>query len=298
MMIGHLAAVVGLAAAVPESQSADTPSLTLGEIKTMDARRLGPRVFGMLGERFHELRLTQSKSTEDGINIQFATLPRSAGWPGLCEADIYSVDFDRLDPEATTALRSDAPLRPGAFSVEKVFKLIGDTKAIRWTDDETRKLEASCRRAGPVLEQEDTLPQLRFFTGYAQARRGMDSFNAGDAYLAARTLQLATDQARQGSLPIASCRDEDLPQMKYCDKPEDFIANLPLGSFTHFEIEPCNESAAELCVTAHFVQPGTDFRDGQRIAVTFDTTATWKKLHGGGWKVLAASLRSFHVELD
>lgn len=240
MRLAPIIAAAVLGFATPAS-SAEPSGLSLRQAQTLPAPVLLERVLGAVGTLYSEIeRPSPAIRRGRAFAIQFASAPRSAGYPGLCEADMITVNFGPSADSPSTAIAHVQ----SAYRAT-VYRIVSDTSppAGGWNDSYIRMLSAQCATAGPVLSQPDMAP--RFFSGGYHAGGSW----AAHAYFGARVLAMASSSAS----PPAQCRDDIArPGDNVCDDPAALLRNPPMERFLGFRIDRCEPGAADLCVTADF----------------------------------------------
>lgn len=88
--------------------------------------------------------------------IAFASLPRSSGNPGVCEATVYRVALRPGD--------GSEPARAADLQTENVFKVVGPLDSEEFGEAQSSALERTCAGVGPVLTSFATQNAPRFFS--------------------------------------------------------------------------------------------------------------------------------------
>jgi hypothetical protein len=258
--IALVAAVFGSTAFARESSG-----LTLQEALNLPAPVLSDRVLGAAGELYPELQRPYLGGVPggQGFTLEFATAPRSAGFPGLCEADTISVYFGSAEASSNNPTAHVRSLVTG-----KVYRIVGDTTPINggWNDEYGRTLAARCTASGPVLSAGGA-ELRRFFDGRYNSS---NDFWAAHAYFGARALSKARGAAAAHTLSVTACReDTSHPEDHICADPLTLLRNLPMELFLGFEIAGCARDHSKLCVEANFARDRDS--DGRVIAITIRT---------------------------
>lgn len=277
-----------------EAEAARGP--TLSEALHDPPLELARRVLGLSGEIYREVQrpfLESVPSVSWLTNLTFATAPRSAGFPGLCEASTIFVSFR---PEQNAPPDSDVRTIVNALQTGRLYKIVGDTTPLpdTWNDDYGRSIAERCAAAGPVLLQPNGGVRAgHFFSGRFN---GSSDFWPAHAYFAARALQKVTAAATSGALTTIPCEeDRDEPAAHFCAEPRSLLANLSLQRLNGFEIAPCRRGDAELCVSARFTRQ-SDSLDGQRmLAVEIRTDASHIDPPPSDFRILAVSISGFTI---
>ena len=241
MRLALIIAAAALGLTTPVS-SAEPPGLSLREAQTLPEPLLAERVLGALGTLYSEIeRPGPAIRRGRAFVIQFASTPRSAGYPGLCEADTITVNFGPPADSPSTAMAHVQSAYHGT-----TYRIVSDTAPPTggWSDSYSRTLAAQCAAAGPALSQPGMA--RRFFGGGNPVG---SAFRAAHAYFGARTLAMASSTAS----PPAQCHDDlARPGDNVCDDPAVLLRNPPMERFLGFRIDRCEPGAPDLCVTARF----------------------------------------------
>ena len=244
----------------------------------MQPPELARRVLGVTGARYREVRRPYLGGLPGrvGFNLRFATAPRSAGFPGLCQADTIDLYFSPPDSESS----SGGGMRVHAVHTGALYRIVGDTAPLPgtgWNDEYGHTLDELCENAGPVFDDPNADgPQPHFFG----VNRG--EVSVVEAYFAARALELAVEGAASGALRRVACQ-EDLttPEEGNCANPRSTLTNLPLNLVYGVEIEPCAEAARSLCVSAGFLRSGQGPRNRVlRVSIRTNAVRVENPLHG------------------
>jgi hypothetical protein len=245
--------------------ASESSGLTLQEALNLPAPILSDRVLGAAGELYPEVQRPYFGGLpgRQGFALEFATAPRSAGFPGLCEADTISVYFGPAEASSNAQTAHVRSLLTG-----KVYRIVGDTTPIDggWNDNYGRTLAARCAASGPVFSVRDT--QLRrFFDGRYNSS---NDFWAAHAYFGARALTKARSAAAAHTLSVTACREDSLHRNDHiCADPLTLLHNLPMELFLGFDIARCAPEDSKLCVEASFARDRDS--DGRVIAITIRT---------------------------
>ncbi|MFO1015476.1 MAG: hypothetical protein U1E50_17125 [Caulobacteraceae bacterium] len=202
-----------------------------------------PTFSGMLGPRAPSV-------------LYFATKPRSAGFPGLCQATVVGVRRLPID---------DIP----PVRAMSTYRVVGDLSPLPglWNDAYGARLEALCEKAGRVLRTESgDLGQVAFF------RAAPD--DSGTAYVGARALELAIKNAASADLDVTCDMPRDSagaplaradaeigpgqPGPHDCDDARGALAALSLSRLVGLSMEPCADDAKLSCLKATFVRGAAD----------------------------------------
>lgn len=234
---------LAFAAAAP---SASSP-LTLREAQALSPGDLATRVLGTLGSLYRETTISDGHSNfgDTGrATIQFASAPRSSGFPGLCVADTMYVSFSLVGDRRAGANRRLRPDGEEGPVTDHVYRIIGDTNDRRErSDGEERAQDAICAGARPVLGDWAT---KRFFSG--------QRLGGAEAYLAARMLQTAIAEARRGPVSHLTCADDspDVAPARACADPRAVLAGLSPDRLRYVGLDRCADNATHLCADLGF----------------------------------------------
>jgi hypothetical protein len=244
LIVVATAIAAGSVATVPRPHG-----LTLEDALSLPPAALSERVLGEVGSLYPEVQRPNLDGVPGGVgfSLEFASLPRSAGFPGLCEADTLTVYFWPSGDDR----RRDQTMRVQSIYASTTYRIVGDTTPLpgNWSEDYGRRLAALCAHSGPVLWT-SVAGASHFVSG---RYNGSNDFWAAHAYFAARALQKVTTGARSGALTASSCReDRGEPEAHFCADPRALLATLPLDRLTGFSIDPCEAGQPALCVTASF----------------------------------------------
>lgn len=158
----------GFAAALPflllTMAQATPDTLTLAQARALPAEVLARRVLGASGS----LVRTAHVSAGAGMfanpyrlaSIEFATTPRSAGFPGPCQAHTFVVGFRPVDGEDGQDLKADLPSSVVSLDRTTRFRRVDvePAPASGWDDAYGKAMDAACARAGPVLREDGSSP--------------------------------------------------------------------------------------------------------------------------------------------
>lgn len=176
--------------------------------------------------------------------LSFATKADSAGYAGLCEAEVISVRFSIIGSKEYPATK-DTPVRPIAIDTRYVFKIVGNTEHMRgqaWTNASIEELKVKCAEAGRVLPTETgDFSQARYFDFF-----GLEKHSASnDAWIAAIVLQRALEIAKSGTSPMPTC------DPSACSSAAGVMRDLSLSSLLAARVEPCLGST-RTCIEGEF----------------------------------------------
>lgn len=251
-------------------------TLTLREARTLPAHEVARRALGPAGAIYPEVR---RPAEEEGAfhpegrwggltGLTFVSAPRSAGFQGLCEADILHVGFTPI--RRPTAAAPDPPARPSRLSTDTFYRIVGDAQPRgEWSEAYEGRLERRCADSAPVFG--DNLRDRGFFAGTGV---GGGDFRAADASFAARALQQALELVDARRVRPDCTPDPDSPEEGLCNDPRRRMEGLEPSSLFRAEIERCSGGTGELCVRAYFVLPESTRSRLRQIVVTIETDAT------------------------
>jgi hypothetical protein len=270
----------GVATAAPDRSSAE---LTLAEARRLSTKDLARRVFGLAGEKYVESKVTGNTGwpyVSGLISIDFAALPRSAGFPGLCEVEIVSAQF-RPSPDESGG--KDPPATVDRFYQRTRFAILATREAAGGTDVPDSQ-DRQCEALRPIFRE-----QSSFFGGTSL---GSFDFRAVDAAFAARAFLQA--QAKSGSLPSIGCKGEaDRPGDDLCRDPVSVLRGFPAQQVAEFGVDRCPDSPAHFCVTARAERTPSGGLEGHDLVFTIVTDATSVD-PPKPFDVTAASIRGEH----
>ena len=212
-------AMTAAVAVICTAAASSAPGRAAGE---PPAEELARRAFSEIAPAFVEMeqQVFRGRIGAGAVSGRFATRPRAAGWPGLCEADTVWVMHrtpagDGLNPPLQTAT---------------VYKAAGDleNRPGMWTKAYEADLAARCAHAGRVLPTVSGRLDEPHFFGAA---------SAAEAWRGARALQLALarihadPKAAECLAAAADCRAElAAPQALTLDRLEGVqVAPCPVG---------------------------------------------------------------------
>lgn len=237
---------------------------TREEALTRPPQELARRLLGASGSLVKEVQRPVADNPGPLSQLRFAGPPRSAGFPGLCEADTFLVALkpapvaNGSPPNATVV----ADLVAG-----KLFKIVGDP-ARRAGSRDWRLLERRCAASGPVLSSlAPGAPREGFFGGNFNSHR----LEAADAHFAARAL----DQAIKTASPAPVCKEDPAePAAGFCVKPRAVLERLGPDQVKHVDVRTCPDVPATKCVEVTFDRGsarGTN--EARHLAVSIATDA-------------------------
>lgn len=240
--------LVLLVAALDANASAAQEGLTLQEALNLPSAELAERVLGQVGRHYPEVQRPNLSGLPGRLDfgLEFASVPRSAGFPGLCQADVLSVAFW---PASETSSRDEA-MHVNSINTSTLYRVVADTSpSAGWNGTDEQHLAALCERFGPVFdEHRPRVGSTRFFGG-GFARSG--AFWPAHAYFAVRALQKAMAAASAGPLAAITCRGETAAMTAMvCANPRRLLSDLDLARLNGFNISPCQEGVSQLCVDA------------------------------------------------
>jgi hypothetical protein len=264
------------AAAFDANACAAQTGLTLQEALNLPSAELAVRVLGQVGQRYSEVERPYLGGVPGrvGFSLEFASAPRPAGFPGLCEADILSVSFWPASPASSP----DEAMHVHSIYTSTRYKNVDDTTPLTgWSEVYERHLAALCDHSGPVLNQPGQRATTSHFFGGGYAQSG--TFWPVHAYFAVRGLQKAMTAARTGSLVEISCQGETTAMTAIlCANPRQLLSGLNLARLNGFSISSCQEGVPQLCVEAGF-SPNDD--PDSHLVLTIRMRTDLTRLDGG-----------------
>ncbi len=235
--------------------------ITKTDALTLSTHELAERVMGPIGDIINEVE----RPTFSGIvgsekvlsGLTFATKPKPSGNPGLCEARIIFVSFERL-VESDQPGSQNTRVKPSSIYSRDVFKVVGDTSKLKdgWTDAYKRKLEADCKNSGRVTPTEDgDQGQTSFFSVQGPAQMGLPN----NAWIAAHIFQLAFKSAASHTQPAPVCTDirslGPSNASASCKDSVELLSNLSLNALKRASVERCTDKSF-ICVEGDFLHAG------------------------------------------
>lgn len=139
-------------------------TLTLAEARALSPEALAKRVLGVAGGLVQSAHVSAGRGMFANpyrlASIEFATAPRSAGLPGLCQADMYVVRFHPLGGEERQDLKADLPSVPVDLDRTTRFRSVdaGPAPIAGWNDAYGKAMDVACAGTGPVLRADGTSP--------------------------------------------------------------------------------------------------------------------------------------------
>jgi hypothetical protein len=269
----------GIAAAAPRRSTAE---LSMAKARTLSTEDLSRLVFGHAGEKYVESRVGwQTAWPVSGVfSIEFATLPKSAGFPGLCEAEYFNVEFR---PLSKNKRGQDDPATFDRSYGATMFGMLATRAAAAGEADVPDSQDRQCEALGPFIRE-----PTRFFGG--SWMDGPD-FRAVHAAFATRAFLKAQ---KAGDLPAMECKGEaDRPGDDLCRDPASVLRFFPAQAIANFNVNRCPDSQAHLCVTARGARTPSGGLEGHDLIFTIVTDATSID-PPKPFKVVAVSIRGEH----
>jgi hypothetical protein len=266
MTIRILAA--GAALLIPAGP-AGAQTLTLAEARTLPVPVLAQRLLGAAGSLYGEVErpgpyagLSLPGGPARGLTfLSFAGTPRSAGFAGICNAEIVSLAFAAIRPPSATD--ADPPARVTGLWTRQQYSIVGDTENGR----DGRRLEESCARAGPVFAERD---QQRFFSGSAF---GTYQMSAAQVSFAAHAFQQAKRLAAAGTIRPACTPARSFSPEELCADPSRRLSQLLPANISGIELDRCADAMARICVSVSFTMPGATEWAARILTVRIETDA-------------------------
>lgn len=249
---------VAVAAALAGAGAAHAQTLTLSEARTLPADDIARRVLGAAGSLYREV---ERPGPHAGISLpggprlgltslSFATEPRSAGFAGLCEAEIAFVSFRPVRPPSEAD--DDPPARVAGLWTSRRYSIVGDAERGReedWTSRRERRLDRLCNRAGPVFA---TGERRRFFGGEAF---GNADLMPSHVSFAARALQQAISLAAAGVIRPTCTPHRSFSAEELCGDPARRLSRVSPSAVSRVVLDRCSAATADVCVTVSFTMP-------------------------------------------
>jgi hypothetical protein len=265
-------------------RAADPVTLTLQEALNLPSAELAARVLGATGELYSEVRRPYLGGLpgRSDFDLDFATAPRSAGFPGLCEADVVTAYFR---PSGNAPLPNGA-MELNSLHASKLYRAVSDTAPVPGigNDAHGRRLEGLCASAPPVLIAYDPTrpPQPHFF------RLGGPFNSAAAASFASRVLQRLFETAASGTADgIACANDLTKPDRQDCPAALAEITHLAIDRVDGFQLSLCYDDPSRLCVEAGFSRPG-DGNQVRQLSIIIKTDARTGDPPPAAFRILGA----------
>jgi hypothetical protein len=241
------------------------PEFSMAEARRLSTKDLARFVFGLAGEKYVESRVGSNTGwpVSGNFSIEFATLPESAGFLGLCEAEYLNVQFR---PSTKNKRAEDDPATFNGFYRSKRFGILPTRAAAVVGADVPDNQDRQCEALGPILGRD----QPNFFGG--SWMEGSD-FRAVDAAFVTQAFLQAQASAR--ALPPLECKGElDRPDDDLCRDPTSALTSFPAQHITYFGLDRCPDSPAHFCVTARAARTPSGGLEGHDLIFTIVTDAT------------------------
>lgn len=249
---------LALAAACVSASPAAAQTLTIAQARTLPVQELARRFLGASGALYREI---ERPGRNAGISLPgapplgltslaFAASPRSAGFAGLCAADVAFVSFRAI--RTPTQTDADPPARVSGLSTARLYRIVGDPESRTgedWTSRREERLERSCNSSGPAFAAGAS---RRFFSGTAF---GVPELRPAHAWFAARALHQAISLAAAGAIQPACTPNPSFSVDELCGDPARRVAQLRPEEVAWVVLDRCSAASADLCVTVSFVVP-------------------------------------------
>lgn len=162
---GSLLTVIALAAAAPPDQS--PPPITRQQAQDLSAQEVAAIVLGQLAARVTSVTRPNYVSPfypDLPLNqLEFAMIPESSYFAGLCQATVFTVSFFDGFPPAPR--QPDQPVRARRVTTDLRYRVIGEvTLPYAASPDERARQDPLCAEQSTVLPPEErTLGHRQFF---------------------------------------------------------------------------------------------------------------------------------------
>lgn len=244
-------ALAMLCAALPAWAGA-APGISYDDARSLPPARVIEQVLPQLSGQFVAVRRPEPVwQGERLLGLEFSTLPRSAGYPGLCTAKILFVRMAYDDPDKAGR---DVPAHAADLSLRDVFAATGSTepRPDLWNEAYGRQLDSDCNRRQDGFD---------FFS----------ATNSGAAYRAVRAIAALNPAPGTGAgAPVTITCGKPA---KGCD-PKAMLPRLTLATLADVEEQPCNAEAPKgrLCATLTFAidRAGNQWTDARLAVVLRD----------------------------
>ena len=239
--------------------------LSLGQAKTMSTSALAVRVLGMSGVKMREVELPEGRGffPEHGLTwLRFASAPRSAGFPGLCEADEIYISFE---PTSSERMSDAAPMAVDHVSTWKSYRVVGPAGGAPggWDLAYGRKLEKLCVSTVPVL---GSGAGPGYFSGTLAHSGELGAVHASFAARALENAQRFTGEA-------ACTPDRAIDHDTLCLNVKEEIARLIPSSLASVQIDRCEDQPQAYCLALIFRRSTDKGHEDQAIELKIRTDA-------------------------
>lgn len=237
----------GFAAALPllllTTAQAAPDTLTLAEARALPVEALARRVLGLSAS------LVETAHVSAGVGIfanpyrlastEFATAPRSAGFPGLCEAEIFVARFRPVGGEQGQDMKADLRSKVVALDRTTRFRSVdaGPVPTRGWDDAYGKAMDAACAKIGAALRPDGTSPFFLDLTDGQIDPRGAAAATALGVLAAAARAGTGTPFVCRTSSPGA-CRD--------------LAHDLAVQAPDEVRSGPCEKAPRRRCVVARY----------------------------------------------
>jgi hypothetical protein len=267
----HRARAIGIVAmlSLGGAVHAAADPLTLDQVQKMTTPKRAERLLGAAGGLMRESEVSDGTGPFNGrpslSGVDFASLPRSAGFSGICEADIAMVTFEPVDKADRSAT---SPARVRDFFTDHRFKIIPALVDVPQSDKNWRALDHACRDAGPVLTRWHQPVHRGFFGGFIDGRGDL---KAVDVSFAARAL-VAAQHALGGSggMQVMCAEDRAEPAANLCAHASEAVTSLDWSRLLVVSLSSCEDTRAR-CVKLEFDRDSALSDADRRLVVTLTT---------------------------
>ena len=196
-------------------------------------------------------------------SISFASRPRPAGMPGLCQVDLIAVDYEPGPAGRAVRDPARAMQAPRAISLSA---LVSEAAVLGEANGADRSEEqAACRSRRPVLGRR----AAHYFSGGLHPGREFDPIHAQfavRAFLQGRTFASAGGR-------IAACWPGQRPFDGLCSDAAATLRAIAVDQIDHFTIVRCEDDPQHVCVTASQTLPAEDALEFNTLRILIATDA-------------------------
>ncbi|MEA3039647.1 MAG: hypothetical protein QOE79_2160 [Sphingomonadales bacterium] len=252
----------GVAIAGPARSDAE---FSMAEARRLSTKDLARVVFGLAGGNYVESKVGWNTGwpVSGVFSVEFATRPKSAGFPGLCEAEYLNVEFR---PSSRNKRAEGDRATFSGYSQSKRFGILPTRAAAAMGGDVPDSQDRQCEALRPILGRD----QPNFFGG--SWMEGPD-FRAVDAAFATQAFLQAQASARD--LPPLDCKGEpDRPDDDLCRDSMSVLTSFPAQHIGSFGLDRCPNAPAHFCVTARAARTPSGGLEGHDLIFTIVTDAT------------------------
>ena len=241
------------------SATTPPPRLTLAEAQRLSPQALGVRLLGATGAsgNYVEAKVHGNGGgmiAAPGLNgVDLYTMPKSAGFAGLCQVDAVSIMFEH-------GRAGDTPHAVHDFYKFSRFALIeGASEPV--DDAGWKKLHNDCARLHPVADR----------PGFFAVIQGSGNAPA-EAHFAMRALRKARLAAPGMATAIRCTPDRSDKEDRTCVDPAATVAAYPIGRIKWVRVYRCPDRLDRYCVRASYAVRAAPTR-GQDVELEIATDA-------------------------